>query len=85
MLSGIGLSEVWTMGSFEYSVEIDEDKYLFTWHVVTTSQLSYQAVIGADIFAQVSLKFNRNGVEFSREETDNFCMQISEISQDDEI
>ncbi|KAF8768437.1 hypothetical protein HNY73_021258 [Argiope bruennichi] len=88
ILSGLGKSQVKTKGSFRQDIELDGQKYSLTWHVVPTSYLDFQAIIGSDILEQASLDFAKEGVKFRRrEDVEIFSMhaQLYEARPKDEI
>ncbi|GBO12011.1 Homeotic protein female sterile [Araneus ventricosus] len=78
VLSGIGGSKVSTKGSFQQVFTVDGDEYCLTWHIVPTTQLKFEAVIGSDILDQASFKFTDDGVKFCKDEDEprNWSMQI---------
>ncbi|GBN86244.1 hypothetical protein AVEN_59000-1 [Araneus ventricosus] len=78
VLSGIGGSKVSTKGSFQQVFTVDGDEYCLTWHIVPTTQLKFEAVIGSDILDQASFKFTDDGVKFckDKDEPRNWSMQI---------
>ncbi|GFT80448.1 RVP domain-containing protein [Trichonephila clavipes] len=52
LLTGIGVAQVTTTGSFEHEFEIDNENYSLTWHVVPADKLKFEAVIGSDLSEQ---------------------------------
>ncbi|GFW79263.1 RVP domain-containing protein [Trichonephila clavipes] len=52
LLTGIGVAQVTTIGSFEHEFEIDNENYSLTWHVVPADKLKFEAVIGSDLSEQ---------------------------------
>ncbi|GFX29628.1 peptidase A2 domain-containing protein [Trichonephila clavipes] len=87
VLIGLGKYEVKTKGSFQRKIELDEEEYSLTWHVVPTPSLEFQAVIGSDILEQASVCFYKESVQFRKHEDKNcfLQMQVYEAEVEDEI
>ncbi|GFX06077.1 hypothetical protein TNCV_446521 [Trichonephila clavipes] len=87
VLIGLGKYEVKTKGSFQRKIELDEEEYSLTWHVVPTPSLEFQAVIGSDILEQASVCFYKERVQFRKHEDKNcfLQMQVYEAEVEDEI
>ncbi|GBL89084.1 hypothetical protein AVEN_255221-1 [Araneus ventricosus] len=77
LLTGIGEAQVTVIGSLDQEFHMDDENYLLTWHVVPTTKLKFEAVIGSDILEQVSVYFTENGVEFANYASQALLMQIS--------
>ncbi|GFX23004.1 transposon Tf2-6 polyprotein [Trichonephila clavipes] len=85
VLYGLVQTEVITKGSFEYDFVLDKDHYSLTWHVVSTKQLNFEAVIGTDILGQASLNFTQEDVMFHKHEGNACLMKISGVNPEDEL
>ncbi|GBM29433.1 hypothetical protein AVEN_143915-1 [Araneus ventricosus] len=85
LLTGIGEAQVTTIGSLEQEIHMDEENYLLTWHVVPTTKLKFEAMIGSDILEQASVNFTKNGAEFNKYESQALLMQISAENLEEEV
>ena len=87
VLSGLGKYEVKTKGSFQRKIKLDGEEYSLTWHIVSSSRLEFQAVIGSDILEQASLFFDKESVQFRKHEDKSWFMhaQVYEAKTEDEI
>ncbi|KAF8790426.1 hypothetical protein HNY73_005448 [Argiope bruennichi] len=85
ILSGLGKSQVKTKGSFRQDIELDEEKYSLIWHVVPTSYLDLQAIIGSEILEQASLDFAKEGVKFRRREVSSLFKMLSKLKKSELI
>ncbi|GFS82016.1 retrovirus-related Pol polyprotein from transposon gypsy [Trichonephila clavipes] len=85
LLTGIGESQVTTIGSFEHKFKIDDENYSLTWHVVPTDKLKFEAVIGSDLLEQASISFTKEGVKFHKYENHAQLMQISTENLQEEL
>ncbi|GFX44877.1 retrovirus-related Pol polyprotein from transposon 17.6 [Trichonephila clavipes] len=85
LLTGIGEAQVTTIGSFEHELEIDNENYSLTWHVVAADKLKFEAVIGSDLLEQASISFSKEGVKFNKYENHAQLMQISAENLQEEL
>ncbi|GFV56335.1 transposon Tf2-9 polyprotein [Trichonephila clavipes] len=85
VLYGLGQTEVITKGFFEYDFVLDKEQYFLTWHVVSTKQLTFEAIIGTEILEQASLYFTQDGVMFHKHEEKACLMKIPGVHPEDEL
>ncbi|GFV81310.1 peptidase A2 domain-containing protein [Trichonephila clavipes] len=86
LLTGIGEAQVTTIGSFEHEIEIDNENYSLTWHVVPAAKLKFQAVFfRSDLLEQALISFTKEGVEFNKYENHAQLMQISAENLQEEL
>ncbi|GFS42925.1 uncharacterized protein NPIL_55431 [Nephila pilipes] len=85
VLSGIGKSQILTIGCFEHNFIIHKDNYSLTWHVVPAELLKIEAIIDNDILKEATINFTQNGVEFHKHEENAWLLEISELHLEDEL
>lgn len=83
-ISGIGCSSVESLGMFSGKVTVNDVDVDLDFHIIPSSAMKYEALVGEDLLSQVSVSLSDNEVVIYKKEEDRLLMQIDLVSSKDD-
>ncbi|GFX95208.1 uncharacterized protein TNCV_847991 [Trichonephila clavipes] len=76
-LTSFDKSEIKPIGSFKYTIDIDDNKFITDIYVIDNLQTTIDVIIGTDVLKQTEFKISANGIELIPKKKDHFINLIN--------
>ncbi|GFU72713.1 uncharacterized protein TNCV_194001 [Trichonephila clavipes] len=76
-LTSFGKSEIKPFGSFKFTIDIEDNKFMTDIYVIDNLQTTIDVIIGTDVLKQTEFKITANGIELIPKKKDHFINLIN--------